>query len=177
MPRISSNGAGNLRRTLSQRGFGEGPDSDLHDRRRFLACEVVRDDVNRRRADFRRVLNGIAIHLALCDCGSRLGRRVVSDDGNLPRQSGGSHRRQRAERGIVVDSKDALEVSMRLENVARIAAGFIARSALIHVGYDRNGGTALRNRLLESLDAILNARHLRFVDDREAAGFADCLAD
>ena len=62
---------------------------------------------------------------------------------------------------------------MRLQDISGIAAGFIARSARVDVGNDRHARTVLRDRLFEAFDAILNARHFGFVNNRHAAALAD----
>ena len=61
------------------------------------------------------------------DRGARFGRRIVADDRDLAGQSGGFYRGERAERGIVVDPENALEIAVRLEDVAGIAARLVAR--------------------------------------------------
>src|SRR5579884_252478 len=116
MSRIRSSGAapGVL---LSGVCLRVGTDGDGDLRRRRLPAEVVVDRVDRLRADLRRVLDRVAVHHALRDRGTRLGRCVVADDGDLALQPRGLDRLRGAERGVVVDPEHALEVLVRLQDV------------------------------------------------------------
>src|SRR5690348_12119198 len=75
-----------------------------------LSLEGVVNSVDRHLADLIRMLNGIAIHLTVFDCGARFRRRVVADDDDFAGETRGLDRRYGAERRIVVDAEDALEI-------------------------------------------------------------------
>src|SRR5579863_9103864 len=126
MPRISSSGVKLWSRGVCARVRS---DRNLYDRLRRLAAKIGADDVDRRRADLRRILNGIAVHIALRDGGARFGRGVVTDDRNLTRHPGRFHCCQRAERRVVFNAEDAFEIAMRLQNVAGVAVRFAARAS------------------------------------------------
>src|ERR1700726_3904761 len=117
MPFIrSSGGMGGVKVLLSV-GFRERTDGDGDLRRRRLAREVVVNRVDRLRADLLRVLNRVAVHRAGGDRGTRFRRRVVSDHDDLALEAGRFDRLRGAERRVVVDAENALEVLVRLQDV------------------------------------------------------------
>src|SRR5579862_2510730 len=128
MPRISRSGAKELLRFFRV-GLRERSDADLDQIRLFRSGEVAVDRVDRRGADSVGKLYRVAVHVARGDGRARFGRGIVSDDRNLSGHAGSFDGREGAERGIVVDAEDALEIFVRLQHVARVAVGLGARAA------------------------------------------------
>src|SRR5579872_827604 len=167
IPRIRSSG---LLIALLCVGFRKLSDVNGDLLRRRLPRKERMNGVDRLHADLIGVLNRIAVHLPILDGGPRFRGRVVAHDDDLSRQIRGLNRFGGSERGVVVDPEDALEIFVRLQEIFHNGAGFVAFPAAADVGDDFGVRTILRQRPLEAFDAILNARNLRLVDDRNGSG-------
>src|SRR5690349_16588833 len=126
MSRISRRGAVSRAVLLRvRRRISSGRNLDA--RRDLLSVEIIVNGVHRQLADLIGMLNGVAIHLPALDRCSGFRRCIVSDDGDI-RESGGTNRRDRSERRVVVDPEDAFKIAMRLQNVAHIGVRLRART-------------------------------------------------
>src|SRR5580658_11053675 len=169
MPAIRNSGAECAESLTSAAGVGlrVDPDRNGDELRRRLAREVVVDRVDRARADLVGVLDRVAGHRTAGDRGPRLGRRVVTDHRDLPLQPGGVDGGRRAQRRVVVDPEDALEVAVRLQDVVHRRGGLGALAAAVDVGDDLHPRAAARERRLEAAHPILDRGDLGLVEDRD----------
>src|ERR1700681_4556600 len=170
MSRIVSNVSGTSP-LLRGVGLGVGADGDGDLRRRRLAVEVVVDRVDRLGADLIGMLDRVTVHRARRDRRARFRRGVVADHDDLAFEPRAFDRLGGAERGVVVDPEDALEVLVRLQDVFHRRGRLRALAAAVDVGDHRHAGAGL-DALFEALDAVLDRGDLGLVDDRDRADVA-----
>ena len=88
-----------------------------------------------------------------CDRGACLRHRVETDDLDPLHLAGFLHGRQRAQRRVVVDAEDRIEIGMRLQNVFRRTEGLVLDTPAGQFGDDLNAGVP-GQLLLESPDSL-----------------------